>query len=260
MREITDVREIQLMQLDILKYINHLCKEYGLKYYLYMGTLLGAIRHKGFIPWDDDLDICMPRSDYKKLIKIMKKRNNDRYSLKCIELSKKEYNYCYAKMIDNNTVAKEIGKFQGDDLGVWVDIFPLDGVGDNIDKAKKIIHNNKKIVNQVLRLEAGIEMNFKGKVLYLLGRKRLNRILVHKMKKNDFNKSKYVTDIGMINYNMIFERDHFKGERVELFEGQEFSVPYNSEKLLEKVYGDYMELPPEDERKPSHDCKIWIKD
>ena len=260
MREVTDVREIQLMQLDILKYIDHICKKNGLNYYLYMGTLLGAIRHKGFIPWDDDLDICMPRSDYKKLIKIMKKRDNDRYSLKCIELSKKEYNYCYAKMIDNNTIAKEIGKFQGDDLGVWVDIFPLDGVGDDIEEAKKIIFNNKKIVNQVLCLEAGRKMNFKGKILYLLGRKRLNRILVHKMKKNDFKKSKYVTDIGMIDYHMIFESKHFQGERVDLFEGQEFSVPCCSEELLEKVYGNYMKMPPEEERRPSHDCRIWIKE
>ena len=260
MRELTDIREIQLIQLDILKYIASLCEENGLNYYLYGGTLLGAIRHKGFIPWDDDLDICMPRSDYKKLIGIMKKRDNDRYSLKCIELSKKQYNYCYAKMIDNNTVLEEVGKFQGDDLGVWVDVFPLDGVGDNIEKAKKIIFNNKKFVKQILCIEAGRKINLKGKIFYYLGRKRLNRLLVHNMKKNNFYKSKYIAVVGDIDSFDVYNGISFQGKRDELFEGIEFSVPYDSEDILKTMYGNYMEMPPEDERKPIHDCRIWIKE
>ena len=260
MREVTDIREIQLMQLNILKFIDTLCKENGLKYYLYAGTLLGAIRHKGFIPWDDDLDICMPRPDFDKLINIMEKRDKERFSLKCIELSKKEYNYCFAKIIDNNTVAVEKGKFQGDDLGVYVDIFPLDGVGDNYEKAKKIVDFNKKFVKQILSIEGGREMNFKGKILYRLGRKRLNKIMLHNLRKNNFYKSKYVTDIASITNTVIYDRENFEGKRTEVFEGQEFNVPYNSEAILETMYGNYMELPPEEERKPIHACRIWIKE
>ena len=202
----------------------------------------------------------MPRPDYEKLIDIMKKKDKERFSIKCIELSKKEYNYCFAKIIDNNTVAIEKGKFQGDDLGVYVDIFPLDGVGNDIKKAKEIVHFNKKFMKQILSIEAGRKMNFKGKILFWLGRKRLHRILLHNMKKNNFYKSKYVTDIASVTNTLFFNRESFEGERVGIFEGQKFSIPYNSEDILETMYGDYMELPPEEERKPIHGCDVWIKE
>lgn len=247
--------------LEILKYIDGICKDNNLKYYLYAGTLLGAIRHKGFIPWDDDLDICMPRSDYNKLIKIMKKSDNEKYSLKCIENSKKEYNYCFGKMVDNNTVVKEIGKFQGDDLGVWVDIFPLDGVGNDLKKAKCIIKKSRKYVRQILLLEVGRKMNNKGKLLYTIGRRHLNRILRYKLKKNNFYDSKYVADVTILDFDeLIFEGDNFKGDRATIFENIEVSIPRDSESILKIMYGDYMELPPEEERVPVHNCEIWIKE
>ena len=261
MRKITETKEIQSIMLDILKFIDGICKDNNLTYYLYAGTLLGAIRHKGFIPWDDDLDICMPRSDYNKLIKIMKKSDNEKYSLKCIENSKKEYNYCFGKMIDNNTVVKEIGKFQGEELGVWVDIFPLDGVGNDLKKAKCIIKKSRKYVRQILLLEVGRKINNKGKLLYVIGRRRLNRILKHKLKKNDFYDSKYVADVMTLDFDeLIFEEGIFQGDRTCLFEDIEASVPANSETLLKTMYGDYMKLPPEEERVSSHNCEIWAKE
>ncbi len=260
MREITDVRELQMMQLEILKYIDQLCKKHKLKYYLFSGTLLGAIRHKGFIPWDDDLDICMPRPDFIKLIKIMRKHSNRNYSLKCVELSKKEYNYCFAKMIDNNTVAVEVDKFQGDDLGIWVDIFPLDGAGNNFEEAEAFAYKNKRYVKQILGLEAGRKMNIKGKILYLIGRKGINRLLMHNVKRKNFYNCKYVMDIVSTCPPVIFNGDSFQGERTEMFEGIEFNVPNNAEDVLETIFGNYLELPPEEERKPHHGCKIWINE
>lgn len=261
MRRITETKEIQSIMLEILKYIDGVCKDNNLKYYLYAGTLLGAIRHKGFIPWDDDLDICMPRSDYNKLIKIMKKSDNKKYSLKCIENSKKDYNYCFGKMVDNNTVVKEIGKFQGEELGVWVDIFPLDGVGNNLEKAKHIVEHNRKYVRQILLLEVGKKMNKKGKLLHLVGRKKLNQIFKHNLKKPSFYDSDYVADITNLEFEeVIFEKKCFIGERTCLFEGMEISIPSESENLLEKIYGDYMKLPPEEERVSPHNCEVWVKE
>lgn len=261
MREVTDINELHSIELNIMKFIDKLCKDNNLNYYLYAGTLLGAIRHKGFIPWDDDFDICMPRSDYNKLIQIMENNSNEKYSLKSIENSRNKYNYCFAKMIDNNTVVKEIGKFQGEELGVWVDIFPIDGVGNDLKKAKCIIKKSKKYVRQILLLELGRKMNNKGKLLYIIGRKRLNRILRHKLKKNCFYDSDYVADVMTLDYDeLIFKGDSFKGDRTTLFEDIDLSIPRDSESILKTMYGDYMELPPEEKRKPAHDCEIWIKE
>ena len=83
--------------------------------------------------------------------------------------------------------------------------------------------------------------------------------MLYNLKKNSYYNSKYVTDIASITNTVIYERESFEGERVELFEGQEFNVPYNSEDILETLYGDYMKEPPEEERKPHHGCRIWIK-
>lgn len=259
MRKITDTNEIRLIMLDILKYIDSLCKENNLEYYLYGGTLLGSIRHKGFIPWDDDLDICMPRPDYNKLIKIMQDTNEE-YSLKCIENSKKEYNYCFAKMIKNNTVVIEKGKFQGEELGVWVDIFPLDGVGNDLKKARELVKNNKRFVKQILMLEEGKKLNTKGKIFYYLGRKNINRIFKHYTKKHSFYNSKYVADISDVADDIwIFNKKSFEGGEKGLFEGIEFNIPKDSDDILKTLYGNYMELPPEEERTPIHNCEVWIK-
>ena len=164
-------------------------------------------------------------------------------------------------MVDNNTVVKEIGKFQGEELGVWVDIFPLDGVGNDLKKAKCIIKKSRKYVRQILLLEVGRRINNKGKLLYVIGRRRLNRILKHKLKKNDFYDSKYVADVTTLDFDeLIFEGDNFKGDRATIFENIEVSIPRDSESILKIMYGDYMKLPPEEERVSSHNCEIWAKE
>lgn len=259
MRTVTNIKEIHDIELNIMKYIDRICEEYDITYYLYGGTLIGAIRHKGFIPWDDDFDICMPRPDYNRFVKLMKKNESERFSFKCIENGKKRYNYCFGKMIDNNTIVKEEGKFEGEELGVWVDVFPIDGVGDDLEKAKSIIEKNRKIVNQILNLEYGKTINLKGKILYLLGRKKLYRVLKHNMMKNDFYNSKYVTDIGTITPNRIWHSNSMRESVRSQFEDCSFYIPIDSDDYLKAEYGDYMKLPPEDERVQTHNLKVILK-
>ncbi|MBR6528692.1 MAG: LicD family protein, partial [Firmicutes bacterium] len=141
----------------------------------------------------------------------------------------------------------------------WVDIFPLDGLGNDIEEAKKIIAKNKRYVLQILNLEAGKKMNIKGRILYYLGRKNLNRLLKHNMMKNDFYSSKYVTAIGCVEPSTIYNGQSFRGIRKGIFEGNEFIIPKNSEDVLKTLYGDYMSFPPKEMRKPSHKIKVWIK-
>ena len=110
MRQVTDIKEIQKMQLDILVEFDKFCRDHNLKYFLAYGTLLGAVRHKGFIPWDNDVDVCMLRDEYEKLIKLYK---DNRYRLMSVERCKRnEYTYAHAKMVDSKTLLIE--KFQHD--------------------------------------------------------------------------------------------------------------------------------------------------
>lgn len=257
MKEITSVKEMQKIELEILKFIVKICRENNLMYFLTDGTLIGAVRHKGFIPWDDDLDISMPRPDYNKFIKIMK-RKKGRYQIKCVENSKK-YNYAYAKVVDTKTGLVEEDKFQGEELGLWVDVFPIDGMGDDREKAEKIIKSNKKHVIQILLLESAKEINRKGRILELIGRKNINRFMKYKLQKNNFYKSKYVSIVAWISESMLTKREWWEKAVPCEFEGFEFNIPVGYDEILKLEYGNYMKLPPEEKRIPEHNCKVWWK-
>ena len=124
------LREIKDIELDILIAFNKFCQDNNLKYYLSGGTLLGAIRHKGFIPWDDDIDVCMPRPDYERLMKIFPNIYMNKYKLKTI--SRKNFICPFAKIIDINTRV-DFKYLNNIDKNLWLDIFPIDG----LPKSKK---------------------------------------------------------------------------------------------------------------------------
>ena len=124
MQEITEIAELKEIQLGILREIDKLCKAYHLKYFMSDGTLLGAVRHKGYIPWDDDLDIWMPRKDYEKLEQIMNQEDS------CYKVvnhkNTKGYIYAFGKAVDTRTILKENIEVNCP-MGIYVDIFPYDG-------------------------------------------------------------------------------------------------------------------------------------
>ena len=124
--------EVKKIELDMLAYIHKVCVENNIRYWVCGGTLIGAIRHNGFIPWDDDIDIDMPRPDFERFKKIA---DSSRYMLLTAENEK--YYYASAKLVDNNTVLNE-NNFEGniDGLGVFVDIFPLDGLPSDAKKQR----------------------------------------------------------------------------------------------------------------------------
>lgn len=169
MKEINTV-ELKRIELDILKYIKTQCEKYNLRYYLAYGTLLGAVRHKGFIPWDDDIDIHMPREDYDKLIELEYNNPDSKYKLLSPKYNK-DYYYSFAKMVDNETILEETGLKQIKELGVYVDIFPLDYIKKKgalkvkierflffirmapafIDYKKRVNHKNRVIFIKILK-------------------------------------------------------------------------------------------------------------
>ena len=121
-----EIRPLQLRILEILLAVDKVCREHGLRYYLWAGTLLGAIRHKGFIPWDDDVDICMPRADYDTLMAHAKEWLPAPYEAMSAETNGK-YPGSFGKIIDSSTTLIERAHYAYLS-GIYIDVFPIDGV------------------------------------------------------------------------------------------------------------------------------------
>ena len=127
--------EIKSIELEILKEFNAFCQKNNLRYNLAGGTLLGAIRHKGFIPWDDDIDVCMPRPDFCRLISEYKGEDS---KLKLVYRGIDGYDAPFAKIIRTDTFVKNRFSSRETDKHLWIDIFPVDGLPENIEEVKKI--------------------------------------------------------------------------------------------------------------------------
>ena len=255
------VSECKKISLDILNDIVDFCEKNNLRYYLSVGTLLGAIRHKGYIPWDDDIDIMMPRPDYQKLI--------DNYDGKYTILKPSSGLLYYAKAYDQNTVkyepATDYKKYEP--LGVDIDIFPLDG-----------IVNDQKIVDKLYKKECFLETLLRLSNQPIFYRKNpikcINRIiprmigsknLVKMIEKNamtyDYDSSDYVVRMRWSPHGFtgalpksVYDVDYAE------FEGRKYCIPKGYDIWLRSFFGDdYMTLPPEDKR-VTHEFDCYIKD
>ena len=132
--------EFKPILVDMLKTIDKFCSDNNLKYFLAYGTLLGAVRHKGFIPWDDDIDIIMPRSDYQKFIQYFNKGTQS-HTLQVVDCySTNNYYLPFAKLIHTGTVVLE-NVNNAIPLGVFIDVFPLDNMTDQFKKSKKFFNS-----------------------------------------------------------------------------------------------------------------------
>ena len=253
-----ELEEAKRILIEDLDEVDRFCIENGLRYYLSGGTLLGAVRHKGFIPWDDDVDIMMPRPDYEKFIELYK--DNDKFSLYSTERNS-EYLYTYPKLCKNKTILNEKGGSAGLQLGIYVDIFPIDGLGDDMSKAKKVlkkiripqifnlgllVDKNRDYVSFVKNLEVGIcyviaKLIGGHKFLY----KRITKIAT----KYNYEDSILVgTFIDFMDGNRIFNKEIF-AKAVKLpFGEKEYCVPVGYDEFLTLYFGDYMKLPPEEDR------------
>lgn len=264
--------ELKNIELDILKYFRGICKQLGIKYYLMGGTLLGAVRHQGFIPWDDDIDVMMFRDDYDKLVSYFKKNNKGRYQLGDIHLMS-DYSFPIGKLIDTSTVLVSNKVKTGKITGAFIDIFPLDKVQDVEDlKERKVrlgrLNTFIEIFSRMLPKdyeEVASHWNWKEKIVYSLYRfvgwhrlaKKYEMIC---REKNDTN-AEYYAYIGWILYDREIWSKSTLGNGVGItFENEIFNVPKQYEQFLEVVYGNYMELPPEDKRVTRHDFNVYWRD
>ena len=262
--------EAQLGAYEILKYIDKICRENNFCYFLMYGSLIGAIRNKGIIPWDDDIDIMMPRPDYEKLIEYCRNNESNMKPFKLFENSLvSEYPHPIARMSDmrykidfNNE--KDYG------IGLFVDIYPLDGVGDDWSSAHKLIrrsYNNASLCFLTSRKKFGVDntvsiLRLIVKVpAYIWANIMGNKHYINKSRKlclqNSYVSSKYVSCVaqpfresGNEDRN-IYDKEWF--ELIEAkFEDGVFYIPKGFDKILTMGYGDYMTPLPENQRQTHH--------
>ena len=264
--EVTDISEIQQMELGIMEYIHEVCQKIGVKYFLAYGSLIGAVRHQGFIPWDDDMDICMLRNDYEKLQDYLIANPDERYEVMSYK-NNINYVYPFMKIQDNHTYLVEEDVRIDSNMGIYVDIFPVDGYEDDQafkDKMTKIIKkrqlscytfkgitNTKSVVNSIIRYISVIIFYFTNTNKYV------SQI-------DELAKSRKVEDYEQVDYLIykdmnkpVWERKWLEEVEIGIFEGKEFLIPKHYHEILTSDYGDYMQLPPVEQQVSHHDFKLW---
>ncbi|MCR5207728.1 MAG: LicD family protein [Eubacterium sp.] len=270
-RQITDIKEIQKLELDILLSLIKYFEENSIQYFSYAGTTIGSVRHKGFIPWDDDVDLLIPRADYERLLEISDGKLIDGY----IEIKKpgdRDYIYPYSKACNVNTVIYEKNvtdkKYA---TGIFVDLFPFDNLSNSALKNKLLFIRIAFLRSMLETASDQVNLSKKGSVRYILkqiartlqkpaakliGVERLAKKLNSYGKKQLKIKSDYIGDIYFYD---TYSKKYFETASKGDFEGYEINNPVGWHEYLTQAYGDYMTPPPEDKR-GGHAFEAWYTD
>ena len=263
------IEEHKSIQLAILKYVAEFCENNGLRYFLADGTLIGAIRHKGFIPWDDDIDIQMPRPDLNRLISIFNKQSgSNKFHL--IYPKDPIAQHYMVKIVDTDTVKIEpYLNYSNGFLGVDIDVFALDGCPDDEREFvkwgleirgynKAYTYKKKSVLRGILgRGKDIIKKRTIAKFVPLLSSDDIMDKIYTLVNKYPYDKSKYIARIGISDHFRTLP-DCWEPEYAE-FEGDWFRVPRGYDEILTKQYGDYMKLPPIEKQVTHHVNNVYWK-
>lgn len=271
MENIGNLRKAQLGELEILKLFKKICEEENLSYFLLGGTAIGAVRHKGFIPWDDDIDVGLLRNDYEKFLCVANKylpSNIKIYSWK----NKKDYSDYTMKMVNTNMKFVTERTYGNITQEIWIDIFPLDGIPNpgvirnvhylkmkyyrmllgmnNIDE-DRIIENRSSLKKQIYKISKTLGIH------HILNGEKIKKKLDSQLSKFSVDKSAYIGNLmGAYHEREVFPKDVFFSKDSQIlqvqFEDDYFRVPVLLDKYLSIQYGDYMKLPPVEKQRPKH--------
>lgn len=262
-----DLRKLQLAMLDILKEVDRICCKHNIQYWLTGGTLIGAIRHNGFIPWDDDIDIAMHRADYNKFINIAPQELSSQFYL---QNWKTEPNFalCFTKIRKNNTLYMEtISEKANIHHGIFIDIFAYDKYPTNTISLLKTKFA-MQIISRLMIIKCGftpwrtVEGSKIWKKIFYVPFYIMAKFINIQSMRNLYQK--YVQIANKTNSNHVFNSCEINDEKHPLpqsylsnfikhqFEDTQFYIPVEYDKLLRHFYGDYMQLPPPEQREGHH--------
>lgn len=258
------LEKLQQTLLNIMIDFDAFCKEHDLQYFLIGGTLLGAVRHQGFIPWDDDLDVVMPREDYERLIDIYSKKDDTKYTLQSIETDR-NYWLPFAKLRQNNTLYDDLPtRYVKSHRGIFIDIFPLDHAKAPDNKIQGIKVKVAKFLRKIadFKTTALFSKDTGNKGKYII--KKLTAVLFKFITTHQLLiwQKKIIKSLASTNSDYFINvgsQYHFKKQTIRKdvyypakqldFEGEMLDVPGDYKIVLERIFSSkFMELPPENKR------------
>ena len=270
------MQETQRAALEILCKVTQICEEQGLRYYLVYGTLIGAVRHHGFIPWDDDVDIMMPRPDHDRLMEYLDKHIGEYPELRVFNTKTcPEYPYMITRISDDRyELRMENEKPFG--MGIFIDIYPYDGLGNTQKEAVRFGMKGDRLSSlcyQASRDHFAMETTksaLRKCIKYpvylfcrMVGKDRFQRAL-EKLAAGaaPYDESRYVGCVIWLSWGIkdMYLRKWFDGYQYMSFEEYRFRVPAAYDKILRHTYGDYMTPPPPEDRVGHHYYKAYRKD
>ena len=271
MEQSAQLKLLQEIELENLRMLMEICEKNHLRYYLIGGSLLGAMRHKGFIPWDDDIDVGLPRPDYNRFVQIAKGYLPDHMDVKTMT-SDPNYKCYFTRLINNKKkIYWDHGQYTAV-IGVWMDVFPLDGLPENpllrklqvfrvklnkaLYKFTQIDYVSTNRTNRPLSERVLIRFAQLTRIGRLMNADRRLEKLDQALQRYDYDASAYAWNFsGCYGKREIVPHIQLGGSRTAQFEGMQVSIPEAAEDYLTSIYGDYMKLPPEDQRR-SHEVRF----
>lgn len=269
MRKI-NMEEVKKIEFEMLQYAKYICEKNKIKYYLGYGTLLGAVRHKGFIPWDDDVDIVLFRDEYDKFIQAVEADNHD--YIKVFHMGNSDAFFGpYAILVDTRTTMQhyKIKRDIIEGMGVCIDIFPLDSFS-NLETAEKALSRSKRLkalnnlaMVSTFRYDKGVKGLAKRVVApfaNLIGHRKLCEMIEELKNSANQGTRNYVADLMWEpNVRWCIPIEAYDDVIMLEFEGDKFSAPKKYDMILKSGYGNYMQFPPENERNTGHDNVFYWK-
>lgn len=262
MNELTE--RLKSIQLNIFDIFVAICERHGLQYFALGGTALGSIRHNGFIPWDDDIDVALPREDYEKFLSLAQAELPENMFLQTYKTDE-NYPHCFAKIRVSDTAfiektASEINM----NHGVYMDVFPLDGYSESTLSQKffkirqhilKVAQNNAFSVEGTSLSGAKRVINafIKGMIPYKKAVKKLDRLY----QKHPYSRAVTIGNFcGAWGHKEIMPKEIFGNGVDGVFEGRHIRLPEKTDEYLTRLYGDYMTPPPPEKRIAHHYCTV----